>query len=85
MNCCLILKCRLCVHTNHPGCVPLVCLSHSFKLNFLITVCCVLRLRAFEKKETNHLNENTVSASDFTLLVTGIPPSTKEAEVQYYS
>ena len=38
-------------------------------------------LRNFEKNEVDHLNRSTVSASDYTLRVSGIPPNIREREV----
>lgn len=38
-------------------------------------------LRTFEKKEVEHLNRATVSASDYTLRATSIPPQTSEREL----
>lgn len=38
-------------------------------------------LRIFEKSEVDHLNRSTVSASDYTLRVTGIPAKITEREV----
>ena len=38
-------------------------------------------LRKFEQNEVDHLNRSTVTASDYTLRVSGIPPKIKEREI----
>jgi hypothetical protein len=41
-------------------------------------------LRLFEKNEADHLNRTTVTASDYTLRVTGIPRNITEREIAAY-